>query len=182
MCARDYRAEVVAGIEASLSSVCAQRVDALTREIGSAERIFFAAAGRSFLMIKALAMALMQIGYRVHAVGDVSTPGVARGDLLIVASSSGETPSVLLFIEQARAGGAKVALITSSPGSSMAQAADLVVEMSDGVERGSPQAGWTTGSFFELALAPLGDCIVETLAAANGASRESVHGNHANLE
>lgn len=182
MATHDYRAEAVAGIDAALHSVSAESITLLAKEIGSAKRIFFTGAGRSFLMVKATAMALMQIGYQVHATGDVSTPSIARGDLLLVASSSGETRSVLLFVQQARSAGARIAVITADPASSMARAADLVVHMTDGTAPGGPQPAWNTGSFFELALGPLGDCVVETLAASVGASHDTVGQNHANLE
>ena len=122
----------------------------------------------------------MQIGYTVHATGEVTTPNVGPGDLLIVASSSGETPSVMLFVEQALSVGARVAVITGNPASSMAKAADLVVVMGDGSD---PHArGWETGSFFELALGPLGDCVVEQLASSIGATHSTIAANHANME
>lgn len=182
MNARQLRAEAVAGIDRALSSVSADSIEALTRQIGGAQRIFFTGAGRSFLMIKSFAMALMQIGHQVYATGDISTPSIAAGDLLIVASSSGETHSVLLFVQQAQKAGARIAVITSNPNSSMARAATLVVEMGSGVGQTEGQPRWQTGSFFELALGPLGDCIVEQLATHSGASRDTVARNHANME
>jgi len=182
MAQRNYRAEVVAGMDASLRTVAEGSVQQLTNEIAVARRIFFTGAGRSFLALKCLAMALMQIGYEVHATGDVSTPSIEKGDLLIVASASGETKSVVLFVDQARSSGARIVAITSNPSSAMGRLADLVVEMGDGAAAVKAFGGWKTGSFFELALAPLGDCIVETLATATGATAETIAHSHANME
>lgn len=177
---RDYRAEAAEHIQRALASVPPEALRQFADEIRAANRIFFTGAGRSFLMLKSMAMALMQIGYQVHATGDVSTPSIRPGDLLVVASSSGETRSVVLFAEQCHAIGARIALITERPGSSLGQLADLVITMGDGRLQQGPH--WNTGSFFELALGPLGDCVVEDLAESTGASHASIAAQHANLE
>lgn len=175
------RSEAISGIKKALASVSEGDIESMIQEIKLAKRLYFTGAGRSFLMIKSFGMALMQIGYNVYATGDISTPSLTKGDLLIAASSSGETQSVLLFLQQAQAMGARVALITSNPNSSMARASNLVIKMNNGVEADSTFK-WQTGSFFELAVAPLGDCIVEALATQVGASSETISLNHANLE
>lgn len=177
---RDYRSEVLAGIGRSLASVPEESLTALIDAVGSAGRVFVTGAGRSLLFVKSLAMALMQIGHTVYATGEVATPAIGPGDLLIVASSSGTTKSVLLFVEQARDQGARIAAITGNPGSPIGEVADLVVAMGDGIDPEAP--GWQTGSFFELALGPLGDVIVEEVASRQGATSDTVSAHHANLE
>ncbi|MCX7731051.1 MAG: SIS domain-containing protein [Candidatus Caldatribacterium sp.] len=72
------------------------------------KRLFFWGRGRSFLILKAFAMRLMHLGYTVHIVGEVTCPAIREGDILIVASGSGRTSSVLLFTEKARSLGAFV--------------------------------------------------------------------------
>ena len=99
---RDYRSEVLAGVGRSLASVPEDSLTALIEAVGSAGRVFVTGAGRSLLFVKSLAMALMQIGRSVYATGEVATPAIGPGDLLVVATSSGTTKSVLLFVEQAR--------------------------------------------------------------------------------
>ncbi|MCW5950675.1 MAG: SIS domain-containing protein [Propionibacteriaceae bacterium] len=130
--------------------------------------------------MKSLAMALMQIGRPVYATGEVATPAIGPGDLLIVASSSGTTKSVLLFAEQAHDQGARIAAITTNAQSPLSELADVVVIMGDGTDPASPS--WQTGSFFELALGPLGDVLVEELATRQGATNDTVAALHANLE
>lgn len=177
---RDYRGEVLTGIGRSLASVPEDSLVGVIEAIGQAKRVFVTGAGRSFLFVKSLAMALMQIGRPVYATGEVATPAIGPGDLLIVASSSGSTKSVLLFVEQARHQGASIAAITSNPKSPIGGLADVLVVMGDGTAGGG--ADWQTGSFFELALGPLGDVIVEELAARQGATSNTVAAHHANLE
>jgi 6-phospho-3-hexuloisomerase len=178
---RDYRAEAVDGIGRMLAAVPQSSFDDLVEAISQARRLFVTGAGRSFLFVKSLAMGLMQIGYPAYATGEVATPAIGPDDLLIVASASGSTKSVLLFVEQARAQGARIAAITSNPASPIAKAADVLVVMGGAPgQEGTP--GWQTGSFFELALGPLGDAAVEQLAVRRGATSGTVAARHANLE
>ncbi|MFN8450573.1 MAG: hypothetical protein U0521_18795 [Anaerolineae bacterium] len=43
------------------------------------------------MMIKALAMRLMHLGFDTHVVGDVTTPPLGAGDLLIVSAGPGNS-------------------------------------------------------------------------------------------
>lgn len=177
---RDYRSEVVAGIDRALAAVPENQLANVIDAVEQAQRVFVTGAGRSLLFVKSLAMALMQLGLPVYATGEVATPAIGPGDLLIAASSSGSTKSVLLFVEQAHGQGARIAAITSNPKSLIGELADVLVVVGDGTDPGG--AGWQTGSFFELALAPLGDVIVEQLAVRGGATSATVSAHHANLE
>ena len=76
--------------------------EALEKEIAQAKRIFVGGAGRSLLSMKGFAMRLMQTGHETYLVGEVCTPSVQPGDLLIVGSGSGET-KVTLDVEGYRA-------------------------------------------------------------------------------
>ncbi|HBR2675150.1 TPA: 6-phospho-3-hexuloisomerase, partial [Klebsiella pneumoniae] len=60
----------------------------LEQAIAEANAVFVFGAGRSLLMLKAFAMRLMHIGLKVHVVGDVVTPALQKGDLLLLASAS----------------------------------------------------------------------------------------------
>ena len=50
--------------------------------IDSAERVFCIGAGRSGLGIRAFAMRLMHMGKKVYLVGETTTPGIKKNDLL----------------------------------------------------------------------------------------------------
>lgn len=177
-----YRKETVRGIDAALQTVPEKTIMQLLEAIKTAPCTFFTGAGRSFLMLKATAMAMMQINYPVHVTGEVTTPSVKAGDLLIVASCSGETKSVCLFVEQAKAVGAKIALITGNPDSTLGKLADIVVVMSCMPEPGSVQESWVVDNRFEQAIVPFGDCLVEFLARAQGSTKSTISSNHANME
>lgn len=177
-----YRKETTRGIGAALDSVGEGSIDQIVKEIESVPRVFFTGAGRSFLMMQAVAMAFMQIGITSYVTGGVTTPAIEPGDLLIAASCSGETQSVALFVEQAKERGVKVALLTANEKSKMGQMADIVIKMAAASEPGSVQESWVTDNRFEHAIVPLGDCLMEYLARNRGASGSTISENHANIE
>ncbi|BFL46443.1 SIS domain-containing protein [Lactonifactor longoviformis] len=177
-----YRKETARGIQVALDSVSEECIEQIIREIENAPRVFFTGAGRSFLMVQAVAMAFMQIGITSYVTGGVTTPAIEPGDLLIAASCSGETQSVALFVEQARKCGVKVALLTANEESRMGKMADIVIKMAADSEPGSVQENWVTDNRFEHAIVPLGDCLMEYLARDRGASGSTISENHANIE
>ncbi len=63
----------------------------LTAMLDEAGRIFIAGAGRSKLVGNFFAMRLVHGGYNVNVVGEIVTPSIKAGDLLIIISGSGET-------------------------------------------------------------------------------------------
>ena len=140
-------------------------------------RIFVYGAGRSGLMIKAFAMRLAQAGYTVYAVGEVTTPAITEGDLLVLASASGETASVIRCAETARAVGADVLALTASAHATLVSIADEIAVFSAPTknEQGS---GAVMGTVFEQAVLLYCDKIVEAL----GADTAKMRARHANLE
>ncbi|NNE01341.1 MAG: SIS domain-containing protein, partial [Pirellulaceae bacterium] len=85
--------------------------DALTALMDDAEKIFIAGAGRSKLVGNFLAMRLMHGGYDVNVVGEIVTPAVRAGDLLILISGSGETEQLIAFAKRAKSLGASIVLL-----------------------------------------------------------------------
>ena len=66
-------------------------------KIDKANSVFVVALGRSRMNIMGFATRLRQMRIRAHLVGDISTPSIHKGDLLIIGSSSGETASLVTF-------------------------------------------------------------------------------------
>ncbi|HKP05968.1 MAG TPA: 6-phospho-3-hexuloisomerase, partial [Microbacterium sp.] len=66
-----------------------EQLDALAGLILSADRVFVGAAGRSGIALRMTAMRLMHLGLDVHLLGDVTTPAIGAGDVLLTASGSG---------------------------------------------------------------------------------------------
>ncbi len=169
-----------------LSEIDDAQVRALTDRILGARAVFLTGAGRSLLMAKCCAMRLMQLGLTAYVPGEVVTPAVRPGDLLVVVSGSGETDSVVLMAKKAKKAGADVALITMVPDSTLGRLADSVLLIrgkSSKVASGRPsiQIG---GGLFELSAL----LVLETVAlmAAEGLHLDDpdkiLMQNHANLE
>lgn len=148
------------------------------RVIEHHNRIFVYAAGRSGLMLKALAMRLAQMGRTVYVVGETVTPAIEEGDLLIVASASGSTHSTCHHAELAKQAGARVFVITANPHSPLTAItnADIVLHTSSKDSAAGSQQ--IMGSLFEQALLLFCDAVVAT-CHYNAADMRK---RHANLE
>lgn len=155
--------------------------DKLLQEIDGANRIFLAGAGRSALVARFFAMRLVHSGYQVSMVGEVVTPSIQEGDLLIVISGSGGTKSLLPFIETAKNQGAKVAVISMKGTSPMAEMADLVVQVGQDASYDKiPEM--PMGSKFELSSLIFLESAIAKIIHAKSLTEEGMRGVHANLE
>jgi 6-phospho-3-hexuloisomerase len=149
-----------------------------------APRIFATGAGRSGLAVRMGAMRLMHLGRPVHIVGETTTPALAPGDLLLVASASGASAAVLQSAAVARQVGANVLAITAQPQGPLAAAATHVVTLAAATkdqqrERVSQQYA---GSLFEQGVVLLLDAIFHGVWQASGTPAETLMKRHANLE
>jgi 6-phospho-3-hexuloisomerase len=150
----------------------------------SAERVFVAGQGRSGLVLRMFAMRLMQVGTETYVVGDVTTPAIRPGDLLVVLSGSGETEGVVRIARQAKACQAQVAVLTSQPNSSLARLADHLTILPGETTKISNQMSsrLPLASALEQASLLFLDCIVAWLAAQKGQDNAAMMARHANLE
>jgi 6-phospho-3-hexuloisomerase len=70
-------------------------------------------------MCKAFAMRLNHLGLKGYFLGDSNVPRIGKGDLLIVASSSGETQTIYDLVVIANKAKAEILLITAKLDSRM---------------------------------------------------------------
>ena len=177
---------VLSEVAIALKAISADEVAELQREILGAKRVFIAGKGRSGLFMKGFAMRLMHLGLHVHVVDDVTTPSIAVGDVLVLASGSGKTASLVQYASKAKEIGATLVLITTSPDSPVGRQADKVVhipapsvkvEGSRGIQSAQPMA-----NLFEQSLALLLDICTLQLMKALSKTGEQMFARHANLE
>jgi 6-phospho-3-hexuloisomerase len=116
-------------LEQALGQIDAEKSEALAETIIAVDRIFVAGAGRSLMMIRGLAMRLMHLRFKAYVVGETITPAIEAGDLLIIGSGSGETATLSVMANKAKEVGAKLALITIYPESTIGKLADLVIQI-----------------------------------------------------
>lgn len=171
-------------ITATTARIEEQQLKAVLDQIRDAERIFVAGAGRSGLVLRMAAMRLMHLGLVVHVAGDTTTPAISSGDLLIVASGSGTTSGVVKAAETAAKVGARIAAITTNPGSPLAELADavVVVPAAQKTDHGSTVSRQYSGSLFEQTLFLTTEAIFQTLWEATDEPAEQLWLRHANLE
>src|SRR5271166_506950 len=80
---------ILTELERTLAAISEPEIAAAQRMIQAANRLFVMGAGRTGLALKMAAMRLMHLGLVVHVAGEVTTPAIGPGDLLLVASRTG---------------------------------------------------------------------------------------------
>lgn len=141
-------------------------------------RVFLYGAGRTGLVLKMLAMRLMQAGKCVYAVGETVTPALEQGDLLLLASASGATRSVCDYARTAVQAGADLFIVTAARESELTRIAPAGVYIPSGSKDRSGSSAQVMGSLFEQSLMIFCDCVAERLAE----DRDAMRRRHANLE
>ncbi|MDR0362718.1 MAG: SIS domain-containing protein [Planctomycetota bacterium] len=162
--------------------------EAFVDELRAARRVFVGGAGRSLLSMKMFAMRLMQTNHAAFMVGEVCTPSIGRGDLLVVSSGKGATPVTLEMVRKARKNGARTALITGNPDGGIAAEADVVLAVPPPSADGEDAAEAVfmkrnlPGNFFETACIVVGDGLIARIMEREGLDESVIMRNHANLE
>jgi 6-phospho-3-hexuloisomerase len=160
-------------------------VDRAVEAVAGARRIALHGLGREGLQIRGLAMRLFHLGLDVAMVGDMTTPPIGPGDLLVVSAGPGWFASIAALMDIARDAGAKTLVVTAQPESRLAKAADHVLPipaqtMAD--DRGPAVSILPMGSVFEGAEFVLFEVIVLRLRDRLGVEPEAMRANHTNLE
>ena len=68
-------------LSATLEKIDEAQVQVLVDAVMSAQRIYFAGAGRSLLALRCVAMRFMHVNFEVYIVGDTTTPAFTDKDL-----------------------------------------------------------------------------------------------------
>jgi len=166
-----------------LSSVNTDELDAAEKHILAAKAVFVAGTGRSLLMLKAFAMRLMHFGLTVHVVGETTTPAITADDMLLIASGSGETATMLVMAKKSMEAGANLVAVTTGKESSLAAIARHLVIIPASSKKSGSYASWQpSGNSFEQCLLLVLDCLALCAAEARGLSPGRTLPLHANLE
>ena len=128
--ARTTIKEILSQLQTVADSLSEDTVKVCAEKIDAHGRVFVYGAGRSGLMLRALAMRLMQMGKCAYVVGETVTPSVEEGDLLILASASGKTHSVCHYAEVAKHCGVDLLIITAAEQSPLTAIAPADVRFS----------------------------------------------------
>lgn len=153
----------------------------LTNLLDQAKRVFVSGAGRSGLISRFFAMRLMHSGYDVSVVGEIVTPSIKSGDLLIIISGSGETEQLIAFTKKAKEIGAKILLISAKSESTIGDMADAVFQVGTSELYGKVK-GMPMGTVFELSTLFFLEAIISHIIHEKGIPEEEMRSRHANLE
>lgn len=170
----------------TLTKVNPAEVARLVESLLSAKRVFVLGAGRSGLMVKTFAMRLMQMGIETYVAGEVTTPAMDRGDLLIVGSGSGETGGPVTMTRIAKHPGVTIAAITIFPQSSLGKLADFTVTVPAPTPKKKGTSELTSvqpmGSLFEQSMLMLLDTVILILMERRRVTSDQMFERHAQLE
>lgn len=167
------------------------QIEKVIDEILKAKKIFVLGVGHSGLIGKVLAMKLAHLGFSPYVVGNVTTPSLKRGDLLLAISQSGETSTILALVRKAKSLGGKVVAVTSFSQSTLSELADVslgVATRIEGIEfpvlslLGDEEHKNMSGALFGMNIFALFYGLVCELVAKTGQSPPEIDSRHANIE
>ncbi len=168
-------------------------VKQLSNEVGTdfrqrimkAKAIFFAAQGRSGFILRCFCMRLMHLGFQVYFCGETITPAIGAGDLLIVLSGSGETPSTLEAVKSAKAHEAATFAILGNLDSKIAALVDACMYVPGTTKlgrSGEPSSLQMAGSLFEQTAFLFLEAVVLDIYQQRKTDIGSISSRHAVIE
>ena len=159
--------------------------DAFVDELASARRLALHGVGREGLMVRALTMRLYHLGLDAHVLGDMTTPPLGEGDLLVVSAGPGFFSSVAALAGTAREAGARVACVTAQPDGEVAARADLSLVLPAQTMADDGDGGTSVlpmGSLYEGAQYLVFELVVLALRERLGIEPDAMRARHTNLE
>lgn len=181
----EMNAKAVAELTAVIERIETKQVEALIQTLAGAKRIVLYGVGREGLMMKALAMRLYHMGLDAHVVGDMTTPPVGPGDVLLASAGPGYFSTVDALMGVARNAGAKTACFTAQPDGEVPANADLTMvlpaqTMAD--DTSGPTSFLPMGSLYEGVQYLFYEYLVLMLRDRLGVRPENMRAHHTNLE
>ncbi|MFL5760108.1 MAG: 6-phospho-3-hexuloisomerase [Thermomicrobiales bacterium] len=179
--ARRAMAEITAVVE----TIPQETAETLANELLQVGTIVGYGLGREMLMLRAFCMRLMHLGFNAHVAGDVTTPPVGPGDLVIITVGPGELSMAATMLQLTKQAGARVVVVTAQPDGSVPRAADRVIHIPAQTmanDQGSQISTLPMGSVFEIALLIFFDLVVLRLIDMTSQTTDEIRQRHTNLE
>ncbi len=185
MTLKELAASAITEVGSVLEGAVPEQVEIMAAPILQARRIALHGVGREGLMMKSLAMRLFHLGLDAHVVGDMTTPALGKGDLLIVSAGPGAFATVEALIKVASAAGANTMCVTANPDGSTSLSADHIVHLDAQTmanDQGEAQSVLPMGSLFEAVQFLFFEFVILNLKEQLNMDAETMRGNHTNLE
>lgn len=174
--------EIIENLEKNIDEIDRQTVDRIATEIINRKRVYVYGAGRSGLIAKAFAQRLMHIGFESYVIGETITPAVNPGDIVMLVTGSGETPSVIAIGNKAKSIGALIITITSRPMSTVASFSDIVLIIKGKTKLIERKSYAPFTSLFDTATLAILDSIAALIMDKMGIDESVIAKRHANVE
>lgn len=168
-----------------LDAALPDQLHVMAGPIEQAKRIALYGVGREGLMMKSLAMRLFHLGLDAHVVGDMTTPPIGAGDLLIVSAGPGDFSTVSALLSAAKSAGAATMCVTAEPAGAAPQSADHLVHLPAQTmanDRGAPTSILPMGSLFEATQFIFFELLILHLRDKLRIPPDTMRANHTNLE
>jgi 6-phospho-3-hexuloisomerase len=168
-----------------LSKISESEVEGFINEILSARKIVVHGAGRVGYATRGFGMRLAHLGFNAFSLGDSTVPAIGSGDLLIIASGSGETQTVYDIALIGKKNKAHIAVVTGRNESRIGSLADSVIIMkapSKASSFGGMKSIQPMSTLNEQCLQILFDTIVLELMEKTNQTHDDMWKRHSNLE
>ncbi len=167
---------IIREITRVLENISDNHYDRLSSILKKSRRVFVAGTGRSGLIGRCFAMRLRHLDVESYAVGETICPPIAKGDLLVLISCSGDKKTLLELGKIARGEGAKVLCITSAFKNPLAKFSDyrVIIRVEKSVQFGN--------SLFEQSVFIFLETFIEYHRRKEKISPSKMYPRHANLE
>jgi len=176
---------IINEISRLLISVDPEEVYLLVDEIIKADKVFFIGVGRVFLSLQCFCKRLAHLGIEANIVGAVNEKAMSKGDLLIVASGSGESVFPAVISKKALALNGRIGLITSARDSTIKSISNFAVHLPCPTKN-DPHLGikskQSMSTLFDQTLHIFGDVVAMIIQSDKGLTKEDLWNYHANLE
>lgn len=181
----DYKTNIIKEMDEVCSLIKDEDIVQVSDMIISAKRVLVVGVGRVLISLKAWVKRLHHIGVDINFVGSENEGAVHENDLLIVASSSGESVIPVQITKIAKKFNVKIVYIGCNPQSTAGLLSDFAMKIPCKTKLGLPgefQSFQPMSTLFEQVLYIVGDMIAYTIMDRKKFSEEEVKNNHANLE
>ncbi len=151
----------------------------------SARRVLVVGVGRVLISLKSWVKRMIHLGIDINFVGSETERPIFAEDLLIVASSSGESAVPKAIAQIAKSKGAHVVYIGCTADSTIAQMADSRLLLAGRTKLALPGefgSAQPMSTLFEQQLFLLGDALTLIIMNRKNLSEGNIKANHANLE
>jgi 6-phospho-3-hexuloisomerase len=172
-----------------MEAVCRQIDEAdiaqLADMLMDARRVLVVGVGRVEISLKAWVKRLRHLAIDINYVGSETEGAVEAGDVLIVASASGESAVPVQTARIAKELGVKLVYVGSNPQSTAASLADFIMKIPGRTKlnlSGEFQSFQPMSTLFEQVLYILGDVLAYMIMDKKQISEAQLQANHANLE